>query len=53
MYEPQLRLGLNSFERWKFREKKYPAFVELAKQYLAIPATSVSSKRCFSTAGNI
>lgn len=51
--EPQLRFDLNAFEWWKFRENKYPALAELAKQYLAIPATSVSSERCFSTAGNI
>lgn len=51
--EPQLRFDLNSFEWWKCRENKYPALAELAKQYLAIPATSVSSERCFSTAGNI
>ncbi|KAL4113763.1 hypothetical protein QTP88_017336 [Uroleucon formosanum] len=51
--EPQLRFDLNSFEWWKLRENKYPALAELAKQYLAIPATSVSSERCFSTAGNI
>ncbi|XP_022168078.1 zinc finger BED domain-containing protein 1-like [Myzus persicae] len=51
--EPQLRFDLNAFEWWKFRENKYPALAELAKQHLAIPATSVSSERCFSTAGNI
>lgn len=51
--EPQLRFDLNAFEWWKFRVNKYPALAELAKQYLAIPSTSVSSERCFSTAGNI
>lgn len=51
--EPQLRFDLNSFEWWKCRENKYPALAELAKQYLAIPATSVSSERCFSTNSQI
>ena len=33
--------------------KKYSILSSLAKKYLSIPATSVSSERCFSTAGNI
>lgn len=51
--EPQLRFDLNPFEWWKMREIKYPAIAPLARKYLAIPATSVSSERCFSTAGNV
>ena len=51
--EPQLRFDLDPFEWWKTRATKYPAIGELAKKYLAIPATSASSERCFSTAGNI
>ncbi|XP_050521556.1 E3 SUMO-protein ligase ZBED1-like [Daktulosphaira vitifoliae] len=51
--EPQLRFDLNPYEWWKSREIKYPNLAALAKEYLAIPATSVSSERCFSTAGNI
>jgi hypothetical protein len=51
--EPQLRFDLDPFEWWKTRATKYPATGELAKKYLAIPATSASSQRCFSTAGNI
>ncbi|XP_050064486.1 E3 SUMO-protein ligase ZBED1-like [Aphis gossypii] len=51
--EPQLKFDLNSFDWWKSREDKYPAIGILAKKYLSIPATSVSSERCFSTAGNV
>lgn len=53
MAEPQLRFDLNAFEWWKLKENKYPALAELAKQYLAITGTSVSSERYFSTVGNI
>jgi RsiW-degrading membrane proteinase PrsW (M82 family) len=48
---PQLWFDLNAFEWWKLRGNKYLALAELAKQYLAIIATSVSSERCFSTLG--
>lgn len=51
--EPQLKFDLNPFDWWKSREDKYPAIGILAKKYLSIPATSVSSERCFSTAGNV
>lgn len=51
--EPQLRFDLNPLEWWRTREDKYPAIAAIAKKYLAIPSTSASSERCFSTAGNI
>ncbi|XP_025198891.1 zinc finger BED domain-containing protein 1-like [Melanaphis sacchari] len=51
--EPQLKFDLNPFDWWKSREDKYPGIGILAKKYLSIPATSVSSERCFSTAGNV
>lgn len=49
--EPLLRYDLNPYEWWKSREHQYPALATLAKQYFAIPASSVSYDRCFSTAG--
>ena len=42
---------LQYFQQWSFA--KYPTIAELAIKYLAIPATSDTSERCFSTAGNI
>lgn len=51
--ETQLRFDFDPFEWWKTREHKYPVIAKLALKYLTIPATSVSSERCFSTAGNI
>lgn len=43
----------NPYLWWKERESIYPRMSKLAKKYLCIPATSSSSERCFSTAGNI
>ncbi|KAL4126494.1 hypothetical protein QTP88_010716 [Uroleucon formosanum] len=51
--EPQLRFYLNPLEWWRTREEKYPAIATIAKKYLAIPSTSASSERCFSTAAKI
>lgn len=51
--EPQLRFDLNPYDWWKSREDKYPTIGILAKKYLSIPATSVRSERCISTAGNV
>ncbi|CAI6358111.1 unnamed protein product [Macrosiphum euphorbiae] len=51
--EPQLKFDFDALEWWKTRASKYPLIVALATKYLGIPATSVSSERCFSTAGNI
>lgn len=38
---------------WKSREKLYPTLALMAKCFLAIPGTSVSSERAFSKAKNI
>lgn len=36
---------------WKKHELQYPLLAKLAKQLLAIPASSAASERCFSAAG--
>lgn len=38
---------------WKSRENVYPGLSKFAKQYLAMPATSVPSERVFSKAGEL
>ena len=40
-------------EWWSVNQKKYPHIASLASKYLCIPATSTTSERVFSTAGNI
>ncbi|VVC30178.1 Ribonuclease H-like domain,HAT, C-terminal dimerisation domain [Cinara cedri] len=51
--EPQLRFDLDPFEWWGTRTIMYPIISGCAKKYLTILAISVSSEKCFSTAGNI
>ena len=54
--EPDLGSGgtkLGDLEWWRKREQAYPNISVLAKKYLSIPASSVSSERIFSLAGNI
>lgn len=38
---------------WKLNEIKYPNIARVARKILAIPATSASSERVFSTAGQV
>ncbi|XP_052132749.1 E3 SUMO-protein ligase ZBED1-like [Frankliniella occidentalis] len=50
--EPQIGHGHCPLAWWKNHEKLYPTLAQLARRYLAVPATSASSERDFSTAGN-
>ncbi|XP_071636379.1 E3 SUMO-protein ligase ZBED1-like isoform X2 [Temnothorax longispinosus] len=54
-YQMEITIDYNDspLEWWKARVNKYPTLAELARKYLAIPATSASSERAFSSAGNI
>ena len=45
--------GANPLNWWRKHECEYPLLSKLAKRYLCIPGTSVSSERVFSTAGDI
>ena len=50
---PIASLEENSLDWWKIHEKRFPDIAKIAKYFLAIPASSASSERVFSTAGNI
>lgn len=51
--DTEINHNLSPLEWWKTKEGKYPRLAKIAKKYLCIPATSASSERVFSTAGNI
>ena len=45
--------GVEPLEWWKANQATFPTLAKLAKRYLCVPATSCSSERDFSLAGNI
>ena len=49
--EPNISENTNPFEWWAFNKTKYPFVAAVAREYLAIPATSVASERIFSKCG--
>ncbi|XP_034174846.1 E3 SUMO-protein ligase ZBED1-like [Osmia lignaria lignaria] len=53
LLETQINHNLCPLVWWKMHENKYPRLAKLAKMYLSIPATSISSEHAISTAGNI
>ena len=52
-YTGELPTQINPLCWWKDNAFRYPILSHLARKYLAIPVTSVPSKRAFSSAGNI
>ena len=42
----------NPLKWWSLNEDQFPRLAKLARQYLAVPATSTPSERVFSLAGN-
>lgn len=53
IYEIQINHNLDPCTWWKEHETIYPTIAKVAKNILCIPASSASSERVFSTAGNI
>jgi hypothetical protein len=49
--EPNVLITVNPLEWWKISSYKYPILSQLAKAYLAIPASQASTERLFSLAG--
>ena len=44
---------VDPIEWWRTYESRFPNLSRMARDYLAIPATSVPSERCFSIAGSV
>jgi hypothetical protein len=51
--EDKIKFSQDPFEWWANKKSKYPILSRLARIYLAVPATSTSSERLFSDAGNL
>ena len=43
----------DTLEYWKTNRKKFPLLCRLSRKFLCIPASSATSERVFSTAGNV
>jgi hypothetical protein len=50
---PQVPIMTNPLHWWKQNESTFPTLAEVAKKFLAIPASQASTERAFSTSGNI
>jgi len=44
---------IDPLEWWKITENQYPRLSKMARDFLAIPSTSVSSEQCFSISKNL
>jgi len=49
--EPQLAAAKDVLDFWRTNEDKYPRLASMAKQYLAVPASSAAVERLFSSVG--
>ena len=46
-------VGADPLEWWKSAERRFPTIAKMARDYLAIQATSVASESTFSTSGQL
>jgi hypothetical protein len=53
MKEPTMNRGTDILRFWQAKQYQYPIIARIAKDHLAIPATSVESERLFSVGGDI
>ena len=51
--EPTFSHSQNSLSWWAMNRQKYQSVAAVTRRLLAVPATSVASKRLFSKAGNV
>ena len=50
---PPIEEQIQPLQWWKLNEMQYPKMARMAQDYMAIPATSIPSERCFSTSKNL
>ena len=50
---PRASLDTNILDSWKLHLSVYPTISKMARDFLCIPATSVSGERVFSEAGSV
>ena len=53
MKEPLMNRGTDILKYWQSKQYQYPIIARIAKDHLAIPATSAESERLFSVSGDI
>lgn len=48
---PQILATADALEWWKVHDSRFPSLARMARQYLAVPASSASVERLFSSVG--